>query len=333
VREQDAGNFWQYNGPCKGDELTPAAGRYPLPAFTANQADFAHFYDGDGRIRNGRAMGEFSIDHPFGSGRFATRVRLYAGLPRIDVQTTLVNNEERVRYRAAMPTSIVGGTITYEIPFGAIERPEGEFPAQTWVDYGDGERGLALLNRGLPGNNVVDGVMMISLLKCTNLEGGYGDMRLGPETVQAFEKGQVHTFDYALVPHSGDWRVAQLARRGAEFNRPLLVHKPGVHPGALPPRMSFIRVEGRDVVFSCVRACPGGMIVRVYDATGSKSEAVVEAAWPLAAAYETDLLERDERELPVQDGRRVRLVVGPFEIKTVRLLVTDTGTRSTNGNE
>jgi alpha-mannosidase len=73
------------------------------------------------------------------------------------------------------------------------------------------------------------------------------------------------------------------------------------------------------------------MIVRIYGTGGSESEAVVEAAWPLAAAYETDLLERDERDLPVQDGRQVRLVVGPFEIKTIRLLVAGTGSPSTNG--
>ncbi len=135
VKEQDFGNFWQYNGPCKGDEFYPVEGRYPLPAFNANQADFSTAYTGDGNILNGNAKVEFVISFPFGSGTFATRVRLYAGLPRIDIQTTLVNNDEKVRYRVAFPTSITGGAITYEIPFGAIPRPEGEFPAQNWIDY------------------------------------------------------------------------------------------------------------------------------------------------------------------------------------------------------
>ena len=226
VKELDDGNFWQYNGPCKGDEFYPVEGLYPLPAFNANHTDFSFQYNGDGNILNGKARNEFSISFPFGSGSFTTRVRLYAGLPRIDIQTTLINNDEKVRYRVAFPTNIEKGKITYEIPFGALDRHEGELPAQNWIDYGEVDKGIALLNQGLPGNNVVDGVMMLSLLKCTGLEGGYADFKLGEVTRQALEKGIKHTFDYALVPHSGTWQEAQSYRRGAEFNTPLILWKP-----------------------------------------------------------------------------------------------------------
>jgi len=56
-----------------------------------------------------------------------------------------------VRYRGGLPHDYVKGTSTYEIPFGAIERPKNiEFPTQNWVDYGDGRKGVALINRGIP---------------------------------------------------------------------------------------------------------------------------------------------------------------------------------------
>src|SRR5205085_1946504 len=87
-----------------------------------------------------------------------------------DISTDLVNQEEFVRYRVVFPTSIPKGTSMEEIPFGAIERPQRqEFPAQNWGDYGDGSKGLALLNRGLPGNNVADGNMMLSLMRSARL--------------------------------------------------------------------------------------------------------------------------------------------------------------------
>ena len=41
VREQDYGNFWQYNGPCRGDAFNPMPGRYPLPAPDSGRADFS----------------------------------------------------------------------------------------------------------------------------------------------------------------------------------------------------------------------------------------------------------------------------------------------------
>jgi alpha-mannosidase len=334
VKEQDYGNFWQYNGPCKGDELYPVEGRYPLPAFNANQADFAHNYHGDGNIRTGNALIEFIIGMPFGTGQFNTRVRLYAGLPRIDIQTTLVNQDEKVRYRAALPTSIQDGTITYEIPFGAIERPEGEFPAQNWIDYSKEDRGVTLLNRGLPGNNVVDGVMMLSLMKCTILEGGYGDLKLGPITQAAYEKGKTHIFDYALIPHSGDWRSVQAYRRGAEFNVSLIPIKPGkklskitgILPGTLPSKMNFIKISGNNekncsIVLSSVKACPGGMIVRLYEAEGRDENVSLEFAWKAQQAYEVNLIEKGEQLIPLESGgKRLSLKFGKFEIRTVKVI-------------
>ena len=85
---------------------------------------------------------------------------------RIEIATRLINQEKYVRYQAHFPTTIKDGKATHEIPFGSIDRPNAiEFPAQNWVDYGDGRHGLALLNIGLPGNLVSDGTMLVSLLR------------------------------------------------------------------------------------------------------------------------------------------------------------------------
>ncbi len=152
-------------------------------------------------------------------------MRLYAGLPRIDIVTDLLNREERVRYRAVFPTTLAGGTITHEIPFGAIERPEGEYPAQNWIDLSRDGHGLALLNRGLPGNAVLGGTLALALLKCTALQEGYGEgggWKYGTPTEEGFEKGVRHSFAYSLLPHAGDWRAARLWRAGQELNTPLL---------------------------------------------------------------------------------------------------------------
>ena len=80
-------------------------------------------------MTRGFARMDYHVNFAFGEGFFATRVRLYAGLPRIDIQTTLINECKRVRYRMAIPTSLKQGTISQEIPFGAAERVAGEFPA------------------------------------------------------------------------------------------------------------------------------------------------------------------------------------------------------------
>ena len=97
-------------------------------------------------------------------------MRLYNGIERIDFQTSIVNNDKFVRYRLLFPTSIQNGRRFDEIPFGAIERPEKhELPAQNWFDWSDGKHGVALLNVGLPGSNVIDGNILLSLMRSARI--------------------------------------------------------------------------------------------------------------------------------------------------------------------
>ncbi|MDA0338004.1 MAG: glycosyl hydrolase-related protein, partial [bacterium] len=326
VRELDNGNFWEYNGHCKGDALYPMNREHPLPPEGDGRAAFSHHYGGDGRVSRGHARLDYRVNFPFGRGSFATRVRLYAGLPRIDIHTTLINEDERVRYRMALPTNLPQGTITQEIPFGAIDRPTGEFPAQNWMDYSDADRGLALLNRGLPGNNVDQGVMLLSLLKATALKEGYGEsggFSKSTKTTDGYELGVTHEFDYALVPHQGDWRDAKICRRGMEFNRPLLGLKATRHEGPLPQRFSLIEVDGDSLAVSTVRDTPAGMVVRVYETGGrARTGAQLRFAFPLLEACETNLIEQEARPLPCPPGSQDLVFdITPFEIKTFRVVL------------
>ena len=327
VRELDNGNFWEYNGHCKGDALTPMLRLHPVPEEGDVRAAFSHHYGGDGRVVAGRARIEFRIDFAFGSGYIRHRVRLYARLGRVEIRTHLINEEERVRYRMAFPTTISGGAMVQEIPFGAIERPEGEMPAQTWMDYGNGANGLALLNRGLPGNGVEGDIATVALLKCTSLKEGYGEIggfSKSTKTTDGYEKGVEHQFDVAAVPHGGGWRDAELVRRGAEFNRPLLAVKPGVHDGALGTRGSFWNVDSANVVLSAVIASDGAVVVRVYEAHGVPVENVVLGSrWRVVSAEAVDLIDRPDGEAsPVTvgaDGQSIEFGIGAWQIRSFRL--------------
>jgi alpha-mannosidase len=323
VQELDNGNFWEYNGHCKGDALFPMNREHPLPAEGDGRAAFSHHYGGDGRVTNGRARTEYNVNFAFGKGFFATRIRIYAGLPRIEIHTTLINQDERVRYRMALPVTLHNGTITQEIPFGALERPQGEFPAQNWMDYSADGKGVGILNRGLPGNNVHDNVLLLSLLKCTALKEGYGEVggfSKSTKTTDGYEIGVPHHFDYALVPHSGDWRAAQMYRRGWEFNRPLIAVKAQKHAGRLPQRASLFTVSAENAVVSAVRATSEGIVVRVYEAEGKAISGIsLSARAAILSACETNLIEKEATPLPLSESGTVRFDLAPFEIKTLRL--------------
>ena len=258
-----------------------------------------------GTVSRGPVFSEFNVAHPFGKkGSFATTVRLYNGLRRIDIRTRIVNDETFVRYRVLFPTSIRDGQDVHEIPFGAIRRPDGiEFPAQNWIDYGDGQKGVALLNRGLPGNNVADGTMMLSLLRSTRIV-SYGDASggYGAGTDASFELGKELAFDYALVPHAGDWRAGgRLSRRdGIQSSAAGL-------PDGLAPRQTaqawgLLEITPHNVVVSALKPGPDGTaVLRVYEAAGQATDAKIRLSAQVAAAEEVNLMEDPGRKLPVAD--------------------------------
>jgi alpha-mannosidase len=131
AREYDGGDFWELYGTLNGGRLTAMKKDIPppRPAYTQWSNDSV---GGSGVATSGPVFSEFHIAHPFGKNQFATRVRVYNGMRRIDVSTDLVNEEEFVRYRVVLPTSIRNGTAMHEIPFGAVQRRDGRsFPHRT----------------------------------------------------------------------------------------------------------------------------------------------------------------------------------------------------------
>ena len=322
AREQDKGDLWELYRGLDGDSHLAMTNQQAVPQ--PGSAQFSNEPSGtNGVIHVGPVFSEFSVAHPFANGSFATRVRLYAGVRRLDIQTELVNNEKYVRYQTLFPTSIKNGRNVQEIPFGAIERPTGiEFPAQHWVDYSDGQHGVALLNFGLPGNLVTDGTLMLSLLRSHNL-GAYGfggGYEPGMSSETGFELGQPRTFHYALVPHPGDWRAAAVYRSGLEFNHPLLARKAVAHAGPLPGRWGLVEISAPNVVLTALKPGPARTIIlRVYEAAGQATPGVtLKLNAKISAACEVNLLEDFGRELKIKQNT-LAFDLHPFEIKTFKL--------------
>ena len=349
AREHDGGDLWELYRPLDGASRIAMTTKQavPRPGKAVFSSDFTA---APGSTTVGPVFSEFTVGktatppynfaqgnscpsgslvgRPFDNGTFATRVRLYAGLKRIDIHTQIVNNAKFVRYQALFPTAIPGGRTVHEIPFGAIERPAAiEFPAQNWADYGDGKHGVALLNRGLPGNLTTDGTLMLSLARSTAIVaygfgGGYGP---GMSSDTGFELGKPLDFDYAMVPHAGDWRDAGIYRAGLEFNQPLLVRKVLPHAGSLPKRWGLLDVSHSNVVVSSLKpGRDGTAVLRIYEAAGTASRGVTIALHAkLLAADEANLMEDSGQKLSVTDNR-VTVDLRPFEIKTLKFHIDAT---------
>lgn len=323
--EEDKGDFWELYHPLDGGSNIAVKNRQFVPQ--RGRAIFSDEQKGEpGSAICGPVFSEFRITHPFGSnGTFGTVVRLYAGLHRIDIRTQILNNEQFVRYRVLFPTSIQEYRSVHEIPFGAIQRPEGiEFPAQNWIDCSNGNRGVALLNRGLPGNNTADGTIMLSLMRSTRIVAyGYGGgYEPGMSSDSGLESGKELTFDYSLVPHNGDWHQAGIYQDGVEFNNPLIAFTVPSHPGVLPGKWGFLEISHPNVVMSALKQGENGTVVlRIYEATGQPADGVkIEFSARVISSEEVNLMEEPIRKIKSVNNV-VQLNLKPFEIKTIRLNV------------
>jgi alpha-mannosidase len=323
TREQDGGDFWELYGTLNGGRLTAMTRKQGLPPSPTSH--FSNEYvGGNGVTRQGPVFSEFHVSHPFGEGSFATTVRLYPGIRRIDIKTQILNNDKFVRYRVLFPTSIKSGRRLDEIPFGAIERPtEQEFPAQNWTDWNDGSaKGMALINRGLPGNNVADGTLILSLMRSARITAYpfFGGYEPGVSSDLGLELGVERTFDYALMPYTGDYRQWEVCRAGLEFNNPLIVRTVPSHAAALPGRWGSLEVSAPNVVISALKPGQGGAVVlRVYEAGNQRTEGVRIKLQPgVASASEVNLIEDSIHKLELRENTLL-FDLAPYQIKTFKL--------------
>lgn len=329
VMEEDRGDFWELYRPLDGGSRIAMRDRHEPPS--KDHAFFSTDQSGDsGCIILGPVFSEFSVEHPFsGQGNFKTVVRLYAGLRRIDISTKILNNDQFVRYRVLFQTTIHQGQIIHEIPFGAIERPDGiEFPSQNWIDINDGHKGVALLNRGLPGNNIANGTMLLSLMRSTSIVAyGYsGGYEPGMTSKSGLELGKELCFDYALMPHMGNWEQAGVYRAALEYNHPMLAHTASAHPGRLPSRWSFLQISHPNIVVSALKMGEDGrgVVLRIYEASGHTVDNVkINMNDEIVAAQESNLLEDSGETIRIAN-KTINLNFHPFEIKTLKLLLKTT---------
>ena len=239
-------------------------------------------------------------------------ITLYAGLPRIDFRTHVEWHERQTLLKVAFPVAVRAAHATFEVQFGALERPthrntsweheKFEVCGLRWADLSEGGYGVSLLNDCKYGHDVLGNVLRLSLLRGTD----YPD----PDADQG-----AHDFTYSLLPHAGDWREGETVRRAAELNAPLAA----VPAGAPAGPVSYLRIAGPAVLETLKPAEDGdGAIVRLYEPNGARGCVTVEHALPFREVVACSLVEENEAPVPAEPGR-FAFDLRPFQIRTFRL--------------
>ncbi|MEZ3496481.1 MAG: alpha-mannosidase [Lachnospiraceae bacterium] len=247
------------------------------------------------------------------------KIWLYDDTARIDFDTDIDWNESHLILKTAFPVEVLSDKATYEIQFGAVERPthtntswdaaKFEVCAHKYADLSEYGYGVSLLNDCKYGHDIHDGVMRLTLLKC----GTYPD--------ETADRG-AHTFTYSLYPHAGDYRAAGTVQQAYLLNNPLTAQRIGAQNGSLPESFSLLVTDCENVIAETVKKAEKGdaVIVRLYEAYRQRADVTVRAGFDFKEVSVCDLLENAEYPLE-HDGRTVKLSVKPYEIVTLRFAI------------
>jgi alpha-mannosidase len=262
-------------------------------------------------IEAGPLRGTIAVRGSLGRSEFEQTVSLAAGSSRIDCETRIDFRDRGCRLRCAFPTGMDRGRWVHEVPYGWLERPGHELPAQNFVDLSSGGRGVTLVNCGIPSNQLLDGTMFLTLLRGSDR---IYEWYAGPDALEIGE----HTFRYSLFPHEGDHVEAGSALEAYRRNDPprAFVFR-GLTGGETLLEFSGLSCSPEEVMVSVMeRNADGSMVVRLWESSGRPREARLELGWEPKSVQRTDLLERREEELVV-GSRSVTVPLRGFEIATL----------------
>ena len=267
-------------------------------------------------IESGPLQARVHIVRTFGKSRLEQEIVLRAGSARIDFPTRVEWQERQKFLKVAFPVAVRAMTATYEIQYGHLERPTHfntswdlarfEVCAQKWADLSEPGYGVALLNDCKYGHDIQGSVMRLSLLRAS----------ISPDPMA--DRGH-HEFTYALLPHVGDLREGRVIEEAYALNVPLVVRETKRHAGPLPAVQSFFSVDRPNVVIEAVKIAEAGkaLIVRLYEAAGSRGSAHLTTTLPVRRACRADLLENEGATLAFKEGA-LSLKLRPFEIVTIK---------------
>ncbi|MSU25139.1 MAG: hypothetical protein EXS32_15135 [Opitutus sp.] len=284
-------------------------------------------------------------DAKLGDAVVSQRVRLYAGVKRIDVINELRHvgvlhaSKSANRYRDnlffAFPFKVDGFTARAE-QAGGVVRPHDDqlrwgshdyLAANRWVDVSNARFGVTMAVHNAP-------IVHFGGIRYNELSINYkpsnshlysfawSNRMAGLFTLCADDMNG--RFAYSFTSHAGDWNSGATTRFGWAVASPLEARVVAAQQnGPLPARTaSFLAIDAPNVQLTVLKdsGVPGrGWTLRLVETEGKGVSATIEVGqFGVDAAARCDLVENDTGPLEVRNGK-VTVPLEPFGFATVRI--------------
>lgn len=282
--------------------------------FTGKEFRGSQFQPASSMMRRDELGTTIKMQGPFLSGERIQQIRLYNKLPRIDFQTELKGfpGQDGILTVVFPMHSRSSTKALYETHNAVVERPDGIYNAQTWVDVADTNGGTAILNQGAAGHEIEGRDVRLILFRSVTNYRAY-------QASKASEEGD-HVFEYSLYPYSGDWSASGVVEQAHSYNSPLRVISTDAHGGSWPLERSFLSVPSNNFEVTALKKAERGedLVLRGHETRGTAGRVHVHIDLPVKQAWFADLLEQKEKEVDLHEGS-IEFDCRPFEFVTIRL--------------
>ncbi|GAB3523450.1 alpha-mannosidase [Arthrobacter monumenti] len=273
-------------------------------------------------VARGEVQDALRITREFGASRLVQTLRLEDDDPTINISTEVDWHEQKKLLKLAFPLDVHADRAASEIQFGHVYRPTHantswdaarfETSAHRWVHVGEEDYGVAVANDSTYGHDITR----------TRAEsrGNTTTVRLSLLRAPKFPDPQAdqgeHTMNVSLRIGAS---IPDAVREGYRMNLPVRTVT-GVASSTAAPLFS---VSNPAIVVEAVKMAEDGsndVVVRLYEAHGTRARGTVAADFPVASIIETDLLEREVSASGItahSDGA-AKLELRPFQLVTLR---------------
>ncbi|MGC8971608.1 MAG: alpha-mannosidase [bacterium] len=264
-----------------GDSAIPAVINDPSDTWSHNifrfKDEVGRFSDAKIKVSEiGPVKGTIKVENYYNKSKLIQEFTLYRTLKLIEVKVSIDWHEQLKMLKLKFPINVDNPIATYHIPYGFITRPCNgeEEPGGEWIDIGDGEYGVSLINNAKYSYDVDSNILSLTVLR-SPVYAHHIPRELDPnEDYRYIDQGE-QEFTYIIYPHRGDWKDASTVKLAESLNNPPIVFVDYRHSGVLPSEQSFISVDRENIIVTTIKEAEDteDIILRAYEVSGNQTTA------------------------------------------------------------
>ncbi len=230
-------------------------------------------------IEDGPVRSTIRVSSVYGASQLRQDFSLYKHSADVEARLRVNWQEKHKILKMAFDVNVEEPQATYSIPYGHIVRQCNgkEEPGQMWMDLSESDttstaKGLAIACQARYSYSTKGTSMRLNIVR-SPLFADHTATQVRNESFEHMDQG-IHTMEYKLVMHGGDWRKSGIVQKALSLNNPAQKVHETYHEGPLPLKAQNIFISNSQVVLTVMK--PGedgtGTILRLYETHGSPAK-------------------------------------------------------------